>query len=68
MADGPAVVGIHTSGILDERSRSYGCAKGTVLAPPGMLNSGVRVTATVAANLRDPRRVVQGRSPMIRVL
>jgi V8-like Glu-specific endopeptidase len=68
MADGPAVVGIHTTGILDERGRSYGCDKGTVLAPPGMLNSGVRVTATVAANLRDPRRVLQGRSPMVRVL
>jgi V8-like Glu-specific endopeptidase len=70
MADGPAVVGIHTSGILDERGRSFGCAKGTVLAPPGMLNSGVRVTATatVAASLRDPRRLVQGRSLMIRVL
>lgn len=68
LAGRPAVVGIHTSGILDERGRSYGCAKGTILAPPGMLNSGVRVTPTVAANLRDPGRVTQGRSPMVRVL
>jgi V8-like Glu-specific endopeptidase len=68
LAGRPAVVGIHTSGILDERGRSYGCAKGTVLAPPGMLNSGVRVTPTVAANLRDPRRVVEHRSSMVRVL
>ena len=68
LAGMPAVVGIHTSGILDERGRSYGCAKGTILAPPGRLNSGVRVTAEVAANLRDPRRTLAGRSPMIRVL
>lgn len=68
LAGRPVVVGIHTSGILDERGRSYGCAKGTILAPPGMLNSGVRVTATVAANLQDPGRVVQGRAPMVRVL
>ncbi|MEY6431827.1 trypsin-like serine protease [Thioalkalicoccus limnaeus] len=65
---GPAVVGIHTSGILDERGRSYGCAKGTVLAPPGLMNSGVRVTRDVAENLRDPQRVIEDRRPMQRVL
>jgi V8-like Glu-specific endopeptidase len=63
----PAVVGIHTSGILDERGRSYGCTKGTVLAPPGMLNSGVRVTPEVAANLRNPDKTGGGAS-MLRVL
>ena len=63
-----ALIGVHTSGILDERGRSYGCAKGTVMAPPGMLNSGVRLTAEVIANLRDPQRRVGGVQPMLRVL
>lgn len=62
------LVGVHTSGILDERGRSYGCAKGTVLAPPGLMNSGVRLTPEVMANLRDPTRRVGDRQPMARVL
>jgi V8-like Glu-specific endopeptidase len=62
------LVGVHTSGILDERGRSYGCAKGTVLAPPGMMNSGVRLTPEVIANLRDPTRQAAGQRPMVRVL
>jgi len=67
-ADGaPQLIGVHTSGILDELGRSHGCAKGTVLAPPGMLNSGVRVTAEVMADLRNPRRRVQGQRPMQRL-
>jgi V8-like Glu-specific endopeptidase len=66
--DKPVVVGIHTSGILDEWGRSHGCAKGTVLAPPGLLNSGVRVTSDVAANLRNPERKTHGVKPMLRVL
>lgn len=65
---GPALVGVHTSGILDEQGRSYGCAPGTVLAPPGSLNSGVRLTPSVIANLRDPQRRVGGKRPMVRVL
>ena len=63
-----ALVGVHTSGILDERGRSYGCAKGTVLAPPGMMNSGVRLTPEIMANLRDPTRQAAGQRPMMRVL
>ena len=62
------IVAIHTSGILDERGRSHGCKKGTVMAPPGSLNSGVRLTPEVVANLRDPQRLVGGRQPMVRVL
>lgn len=65
---GPALVGVHTSGILDEQGRPYGCAPGTVLAPAGMLNSGVRLTPAVIANLRDPERRVGGERPMVRVL
>lgn len=63
LPEGPVLVGVHTSGILDERGRSHGCAKGTVLAPPGMLNSGVRLTREVLADLRDPAR-----AGMVRVL
>lgn len=65
---GPALVGVHTSGILDEQGKPYGCAPGTVLAPPGMLNSGVRLTPSVIANVRDPERQVGGKRPMVRVL
>ncbi|MCG7981942.1 MAG: trypsin-like serine protease [Candidatus Thiodiazotropha lotti] len=66
---GAAVIAaIHTSGILDERGRSHGCKKGTVMAPPGSLNSGVRLTSEVVENLRDPQRQVGGRQPMVRVL
>lgn len=61
------IVGIHTSGIVDERGRSYGCGKGVVLAPPNMLNSGVRLTREVLANLRDPERRVGGQRPMRRL-
>ncbi len=50
------VIGVHTSGIIDEQGRPYGCQKGTILAPPGSLNSGVRLTPEVLANLADPRR------------
>lgn len=64
----PVLVAIHTSGILDERGRSHGCAKGTVMAPPGSLNSGVRLTPDVLANLRNPERLVAGVKPMVRVI
>ncbi len=48
----PVIIGVHTSGIVDERGRTYGCKRGTVLAPPGMMNSGVRLTLKVLANIR----------------
>lgn len=50
------VIGVHTSGILDEKGRSYGCTKGALLAPPGSLNSGVRITDEVIANILNPQR------------
>lgn len=61
----PRVIGVHTSGILDERGRPYGCGKGTVLAPPGLSNSGVRITPAVLADLRDPLRQVNRWSTML---
>jgi glutamyl endopeptidase len=38
------IIGIHTSGVVDEVGRSFGCSSGTVLAPSTMRNSGVRAT------------------------
>lgn len=68
LAGEPVVVGIHTSGILDRQGRPYGCGPGTVLAPPGLANTGVRMTPDVAENLRNPERRIGGASPMLRVL
>jgi len=68
LPSGLALVGVHTTGILDEQGRSYGCAPGTILAPLGMMNSGVRLTREILANLRDPQRRVPGVRPMVRVL
>lgn len=52
----PVIIGVHTSGVLDERGRTWGCSRGTVLAPPGMMNSGVRITQAVLRHISDPRR------------
>ncbi len=68
VAGQPVAVAVHTSGILDEKGRSYGCHKGTVLAPSGTMNSGVRLTAEVIANLQNPMRRVGGSHPMVRVV
>jgi glutamyl endopeptidase len=54
-ADGRRVIiGVHTSGVVDEQGRSFGCSPGTVLAPAGMRNSGVRITPEVLAGIRRP--------------
>lgn len=61
------IIGVHTSGIVDRHGRSYGCSKGSILAPMSMLNSGVRITPEVRANIRNPARRVMGASPMLRI-
>jgi V8-like Glu-specific endopeptidase len=38
------IVGVHTSGIVDEAGRSFGCSAGTVFAPSHGRNGGVRIT------------------------
>jgi V8-like Glu-specific endopeptidase len=65
---GPAVIGVHTSGIVDEQGRAYGCSRGTVLAPPGMHNSGIRITPEIIADLHDPERIIARQQRMLRVL
>ncbi len=65
---GPSVIGVHTSGIVDRHGGSYGCKKGAVLAPPNMMNSGVRITREVMERLQHPERRLGGRQAMTRVL
>lgn len=61
------VIGVHTSGILDERGRPYGCLRDTVLAPPGLMNSGVRITPDVLADIRDRSRTIRGIRSLVRL-
>ncbi|MGY6276579.1 trypsin-like serine peptidase [Methylomonas sp. MgM2] len=49
----PVLVGIHTTGVTDEQGRPYGCRKGTILAPPDSLNSGVRFSPRVLGHIKD---------------
>lgn len=60
------VIGVHTSGPMDEAGRAFGCSPGTVLAPRGLKNSGVRITSDVLADINNPERSVGGERKMIR--
>ena len=62
------IIGVHTSGILDEQGRPYGCGKGVVLAPTGLSNSGVRIIPEIRAALADPQMRDKGKKVMSRVL
>lgn len=64
----PRIIGIHTSGIVDERGRPYGCNRDTIVAPPGMVNSGVRVIQEMIGNVQAPERPGIGRRLMVRVM
>jgi V8-like Glu-specific endopeptidase len=63
----PVIIGVHTAGILDTEGRSHGCKRGTVLAPPGSVNSGVRLVADVIDAIRDPGRARSGSAQMIQL-
>src|SRR5260370_25153244 len=63
----PILVGVHTSGVTHERGRPYGCRKDTVLAPPGMMNSGARILPATIADLLNPDRTLRGNHRMLRV-
>ncbi|WP_051329470.1 trypsin-like serine peptidase [Geminicoccus roseus] len=52
----PEILAVHTMGILDAEGRSFGCGRQTVLAPPGLLNSGIRLTPAVIQRVLDPAR------------
>jgi V8-like Glu-specific endopeptidase len=57
---GRFIIGVHTSGVLDETGRPYGCGRGTVFAPPGLVNGGIRITGEVVANILNPDRRAGG--------
>ena len=61
------IVGVHTSGVVDAQRRPYGCHRDTVVAPPGLFNSGVRITPDVLENINNPNRRAAGRRPMLRL-
>jgi V8-like Glu-specific endopeptidase len=65
IGDERVIIGVHTSGIVDEVGRSYGCRPGTVLAPAGMLNSGVRITRAVLDAIRNPVAPRRGDRAMV---
>lgn len=65
---GLRIIGIHTSGILDEQGRTYGCDRNTVLAPPGMVNSGTRLTREILTSVFKPERTISGVLSMIRTV
>jgi V8-like Glu-specific endopeptidase len=60
-----AIIGVHTAGILDAEGRSAGCKRGTILAPPGSVNSGVRVTPGTLAALTNPAAPRAGPGAMV---
>ena len=63
----PAIIGIHTAGVLDAEGRSHGCKRGTVLAPPGSVNSGVRLRPDMLPTLSNPRVANSGPARMVRL-
>jgi V8-like Glu-specific endopeptidase len=63
----PAIIGVHTAGILDTEGRSHGCKRGTVLAPPGTVNSGVRLRPDMVLTLSDPTVSRAGPARMVRL-
>ena len=63
----PAIIGVHTAGVLDAEGRSHGCKRGTVLAPPGSVNSGVRLRKDMVLTFSDPTLVRSGGARMVRL-
>ncbi|MDJ1156811.1 trypsin-like peptidase domain-containing protein [Chelatococcus sp. SYSU_G07232] len=63
----PAVIGVHTAGVLDPEGLSHGCKRGTVLAPAGSVNSGVRLRPATIEALSDPSRPRPGPALMVRL-
>jgi V8-like Glu-specific endopeptidase len=62
-----SIVGVHTAGLLDAEGRSHGCNRGTVLAPPGATNSGVRVTSDLLQSIANPHTPRREAARMIRL-
>jgi V8-like Glu-specific endopeptidase len=62
----PGIVGVHTAGLLDAEGQTYGCKRGTVLAPPGSRNSGVRIRPAMMAAIHNPAAPRLGPARMVR--
>lgn len=60
------IIGVHTSGMIDEMGRAYGCSRGTIMAPPGAVNSGVRITPAILAQIREPARSITAGGRLLR--
>ena len=65
--DKPAIIGVHTAGVLDPEGMSHGCKRGTVLAPPGSVNSGSRIRADMIQTFADPAAPRPGAARMVRL-
>jgi V8-like Glu-specific endopeptidase len=63
----PAVVGVHTAGLLDPEGHTYGCQRGTVLAPLGSRNSGVRLRPAMVQAVHAPAGAGNGPARMVRL-
>jgi V8-like Glu-specific endopeptidase len=63
----PSIIGVHTAGLLDPEGRSHGCKRGTVLAPLGSTNSGVRVVPGMIGALSDPTVPRAGPAEMVQL-
>jgi V8-like Glu-specific endopeptidase len=68
LGHGPAIIGVHTTGILDSEGRSYGCIRGSVLAPANLLNSGVRLTPSIIDAVLHPEAQRSGAAAMVRLV
>ncbi|HTI81391.1 MAG TPA: trypsin-like serine protease [Acetobacteraceae bacterium] len=63
----PGIIGVHTAGLLDPEGHTYGCRRGTVLAPPGSRNSGVRLRPAMVAAIGTPSASRAGPANMVRL-
>jgi V8-like Glu-specific endopeptidase len=66
-ARGPEIIAVHTTGVLDAEGRSYGCVRGSVLAPAKLLNSGVRLTAPIIDAIVNPESPRPGPAAMVQL-
>ncbi len=68
LGHGPAIIAVHTTGVLDTEGRSYGCMRGSVLAPANLLNSGVRLTPAIIDAILRPSKPRNGAAVMVRLM
>lgn len=67
LGDTAAIIGVHTAGVLDAEGRSHGCERGSVLAPAGSVNSGVRATPGMRDALLGRPAAQAGPAAMVRL-